>query len=384
MQACAQGGDGRSNPWLDLVRAIAILLVLLRHGERAFHAASDTPPGLLETLFINGWVGVDVFFVLSGYLIARHLVGAGIGSGQFKFGRYLAMRGLRIIPAYLAVLMLILVGAFPFYTVPEQGLATRVAYHLLFLQDYLPSDINVVFWSLGVEEKFYLLAPLLMLALLRCRTIWLQVMLLLALFTLPILSRTWGFLMLEGDIEYEAFFRLFRSPFHMTVEGLIVGVSIATAQQAGLVRVSRKAGLALLSLTVLGLFVWLASHDFMATIGTFDTVVQPSLIAIVAGLMTLGAVQLADTRMPLTRIVRAVSRLSYSLYLVHFPLIPLVMFLASSLGSWAFWSCYLSVSFLAALVLHVAVEKPFLTWKDRLSGRTRADRPARRLAFSGH
>ena len=60
----------------------------------------------------------------------------------------------------------------------------------------------------------------------------------------------------------------------------------------------------------------------MADIGWFDAILQPSLIAMLAGAMTLGAVQLAGTPMPLARPVNVLARLSYSLYLVHFPLLP--------------------------------------------------------------
>jgi peptidoglycan/LPS O-acetylase OafA/YrhL len=91
-EALPNSGDGRNNPWLDLVRSLAILLVLFRHGERAFNVASDGQPGPLGTIFINGWIGVDLFFVLSGYLIARHLIRRGVGSGELQIGTYLAMR----------------------------------------------------------------------------------------------------------------------------------------------------------------------------------------------------------------------------------------------------------------------------------------------------
>ena len=66
-------------------------------------------------------------------------------------------------PAYYAVLLIVAFGLVSFYPVPAENWGFRLAYHLLFLQDYLPADFNVVFWSLGVEEKFYLLAPFLVL-----------------------------------------------------------------------------------------------------------------------------------------------------------------------------------------------------------------------------
>lgn len=360
---------GRNNPWLDLIRSIAILLVLFRHGERALQAELGESQGVLQTIFMNGWVGVDLFFVLSGYLISRHLMRAGIGSGRFHLGRYLATRALRIVPAYYAALLLVVAGVFPFFPVAAEGLSVRVAYHLLFLQDYLPSDINVVFWSLGVEEKFYLLAPLLIFALLRCRSTWLRLSLLVALFVLPVVLRTMVFSGMDAGPDYPTFWRLLRSPFHMALEGLIVGVGIAIAEHSGFVRRSPRRGLATLVVASMVLAAWLGSGDFMAEITVVDVLVQPPLIALLAGSMTLGAVMLAGAPMPFTPAWRFLSRLSYSLYLVHFPLIPLAIPYAKPYGPLAFWILYLLAGLCVALLVHIAVERPFLRWKERLERR---------------
>jgi peptidoglycan/LPS O-acetylase OafA/YrhL len=361
---------GRNNPWLDLVRSGAIVLILLRHGERALHTAAGEPAqSFLQTIFMNGWVGVDLFFVLSGYLIAMHLLRAGVGSGDFIVWRYLAMRALRIVPAYYAVLALVAAGAFPLFSVNPQLLPVRIGYHLAFLQDYLPSDINVVFWSLGVEEKFYLLAPLLIFALLWLRAGWLRFAILVLCFVLPFGLRTAAFLQLHDSLDYPEFWRIFRSPFHMTLEGLVVGVGIAIAQHSGLVRPSPKIGLTILGAGAAVSVASLASHDFMAVLDLGDATLQPALIAILAGAITLGAVQLVGVSMPLTRSFQLLSRLSYSLYLIHYPLIPLVLAITAKHGASAFWLGYLSVSLGAALLLHLAIERPFLRVKDGLARR---------------
>ncbi|WP_331372109.1 acyltransferase family protein [Sinorhizobium chiapasense] len=383
MQAYARSGDSQNNPWLDLVRALAILLVMLRHGERALHTETGSPQGFLQMIFMNGWIGVDLFFVLSGYLIARHLIRAGIGRGEFRLGRYIAMRALRIFPAYYAVLLLTAAGAFPLVQVSTDALGLRVAYHLLFLQDYLPSDINVVFWSLGVEEKFYVLAPLLILTLLHCRNVHSRLAVLLSLFALPIALRAAIFLPAARVFDYPEFWRIFRSPFHMALEGLIVGVGIALAEHAGLVRRARVAGLAVLACSILALTIWTGSHEFMAEIGLADAVFQPPLIAFLAGMVTLGGVLLAGTPMPFSAPVQLVARLSYSLYLIHYPLLPMAVAVALPYGSGAFWIFFFAVSLLGGGILHLAIERPFLRWKDRLAhkrsptGEPAIDRPAK-------
>lgn len=350
---------------------MAIALVLLRHGERALHATDGGAElGCVQTIFMNGWVGVDLFFVLSGYLIARHLLRAGIDSGDFRIGRYLTMRALRIIPAYYAALALAVAGLFPLFKVNPEMLPLRIGYHIFFLQDYLPSDINVVFWSLGVEEKFYLLAPLLIVGLLRCKSGWIRAGLLFFCFALPIAFRTVTFLQISQEIDYTQFWRTFRSPFHVSLEGFIIGVTIVIAQHGGLLRQSPRMGLSLFLFGTTTLVVWLASEDFMSVISFWDAVPQPALIAILAGAITVGAVQLAGTAMPLTRPFRGLSKLSYCLYLVHYPLIPLVLAITADQGPIIFWTLFFAFSMTAALLLHLAIERPFLKLKDRVASRT--------------
>jgi peptidoglycan/LPS O-acetylase OafA/YrhL len=359
--------ESRNNPWLDFVRSIAILLVLVRHGERVLQGQVAHPEGVLQTMFLNGWIGVDLFFVLSGYLIARHLMREGLGSGDFRISQYFARRALRIVPAYYVVLLLTVSGGFPLFHFAPDAIGLRVVYHLLFLQDYLPSDINVVFWSLGVEEKFYLLAPMLILVLLRCRSFGSQAVLLLLLFALPVVLRTTAFLQLGEGIDYANFWRMFRSPFHMAMEGLVVGVGIALAQHKGLVRQSRNAGILVLATSIAVLAMWIGTHDFMGSISIVDAGIQPPLIALITGAIVLGAVQLSATPMPLARPFQVVSRLSYGLYLTHYPLIPFVTAISMARGEVAFWTCYLTTSLLAALLLYVSIERPFLLWRDRLT-----------------
>jgi peptidoglycan/LPS O-acetylase OafA/YrhL len=355
------------NGWLDLVRALAIALVLVRHGYRASDATQAAAPAFLHALGMNGWVGVDLFFVLSGYLISRHLVRSGLGSGGFVLWRYLAARALRIGPAYVAALALVAASVFPFYAVDPRHLGARVAYHLLFLQDYLGPNINIVFWSLGVEEKFYLFAPVLVGALLVERTLARRLLIALLVAALSPAMRALTYYFVVSPTEYLPFFLTFRSPFHTCLEPFMAGVAIAIAQEAGVVKPSRT-GRWLLGLALLVLFAWLASHEFIGPIGPFDAVWQPAVIAALCGLVTLAAVRLNGVPMPLAAGPRVVARLSYALYLMHYPLVPLAM--AASRNSpypiGAFWLVYLVAAFAAAALLHWAVEKPFLLVKSKI------------------
>ncbi len=106
-------------------------------------------------IFLNGWAGVDLFFVLSGFLIAYLLLrrwASDQTSWSQRLRRYLSKRVLRIFPAYYATLLVVAFGLLPFYPVSEQQWGWRLTYHLLYLQDYFPPNFVVAFWSLGVAS----------------------------------------------------------------------------------------------------------------------------------------------------------------------------------------------------------------------------------------
>lgn len=148
-------------PQLDAVRALAVLLVIMSH------AADKYPTLHLQQPFINGWMGVDLFFVLSGFLITGILLDTRRSEGYFK--NFYARRCLRIWPLYYSALL------FMFVIIPlvRPSEAAKIfeprsspwwAYPL-FLQNFLvPVPTNAtgplgVTWSLAIEEQFYLIWP---------------------------------------------------------------------------------------------------------------------------------------------------------------------------------------------------------------------------------
>ena len=117
----------------------------------------------IATPLLNGWMGVDLFFVLSGFLITHHLLQRWPDEFNRRFlMRYWGKRVLRTFPAYYAAVLIALAGVVPYFTPASTDPVATLRVHLLFLQDYLGSDLVPAFWSLGVEEKFYLLSPLIL------------------------------------------------------------------------------------------------------------------------------------------------------------------------------------------------------------------------------
>ena len=358
------------NPWLDFLRAVAVLFVLLRHGERALvNSSSDALNALatspLHNLFINGWVGVDLFLVLSGYLIGKSLIKMFDKGNQINIRTYFWHRALRIIPAYFAVLFITALGVFPLYAVATEHLALRVFYHMLFLQDYLPSNINVVFWSLGVEEKFYIAALMVAFILVQFKQTRLAFLFLALLFLCAPLVKTLQFWVANTEINYQTFFQNYRSPFHLSTEPLVVGFAISYLEIRRKFKLKPAQAKWLFALAAILLGGLVLSHDFLANFGFWDMMGQPISLALLFGAMVICATQLSGVPVIGEAVWRFVSRLSYALYLIHFPLIPLALALTLPDAPLSFWGIYMTLAFAGALILHFTVEKPFLKIKNR-------------------
>ena len=211
-------------PGLDLLRAIAILWVLLFHGiteglGSPFHAVGRL-----------GWMGVDLFFVLSGYLIGSQLLKAYATGETPAIGAFYLRRALRILPAYWVVL------AFYFFapTFREAHGLQPVWQFLTFTENFLIDyQHNPAFshaWSLCVEEHFYLIFPLLVWVLLHRPSWKISAAVCSLIFIGGMILR--GYVWLHFiDIPRpsgSAFVELIYYPTYMRLDGLLAGVVLAT------------------------------------------------------------------------------------------------------------------------------------------------------------
>lgn len=159
-------------PELDGLRGLAILLVILCHYVgNADHVRLGLWIHRALSVFTVGWSGVDLFFVLSGFLIGGILLDARTSPHYFR--AFYMRRVFRILPLYYAwtllfgILALLALWLAPGRTPLTSHDLLQVPLHLLFLQDFWigmlpwPWIWFVVTWSLAVEEQFYLLAPFL-------------------------------------------------------------------------------------------------------------------------------------------------------------------------------------------------------------------------------
>lgn len=155
-------------PDIQLLRALAVVAVVLYH--------------LWPNRVTGGFVGVDVFFVISGYLITSHLLKEVTETGRVRIGQFWARRAKRLLPA--ALLVLVAISAASLAVMPPTVLAQtlrEVIASIFYVEnwalaqasvDYLAAD-NIAspvqhFWTLSVEEQFYIALPVVMLAVAGC------------------------------------------------------------------------------------------------------------------------------------------------------------------------------------------------------------------------
>lgn len=139
---------------LDGLRFICIAMVLWHHAR---------PEGMEHIFFWRGFLGVDFFFVLSGFLITTLLLREAAEYGSFSLRAFYIRRIIRIVPVYFFV-----VGMVSFQVIMIGGkteYAPYVPYYFLFLSNYLVGEIPAlgITWSLAVEEQFYIVWPLVLL-----------------------------------------------------------------------------------------------------------------------------------------------------------------------------------------------------------------------------
>ncbi len=372
--------------WADLdgLRALAILLVLGRHSLRPF-ISEDTYQSVvtigsvdLTPLVLNGWIGVGLFFVLSGFLIGRQ-AWRGDSLARFWFKRVT-----RILPAYWACLAVVAIVITMAGAWPKSG-ADFLA-HVVMLQDYTGSVFVPAFWSLGAEEKFYLLAPLLVFVLARGPSpssgqaavrVW-QGCGLLVLWLIPVMWRAWAVGSLTSVVTYATYFPQYRSPFHLTCESLGLGFAIAwLSLQPWHRRITRPIREGLFWTGMAGVTYVLASSVILDRIDARTIVIAPALIGLYFGAMVLAAVSGPGSysRVVGWRTWRPLATGSYALYLTHMMILPVAGALAaiapltsglSLTARWvAFMPWYLTLTVISAYLLHRFVERPVLTWRDR-------------------
>ena len=355
---------------LDNLRAFAIIMVFFFHYNRWF----EHPTWFPDVIKI-GWTGVDLFFVLSGFLISSQLFAQIKKDGTFSMRDFYIKRFFRIIPIYLFVLAIYFL--FPFFR--ELEALPPLWKFLTFTQNFGADFANHrtfgVVWSLCVEEHFYLLLPATLLILLTLGVYEKAVPLIILLFLLGFLIRLYCwydvYLPQTNGIENRALWiSTIYYPTYCRLDGLLAGVSIAAVynnQPSIFSQLSKYAnGLIAGGLMILTVTYFIASNnvDFVRSIFSFP------MASIGYGCMVLGAI------MPPSFLYKwksatmtLIAKLSYALYLVHMSLTAVAQKTFSNWGIAKDSNLMLLLSivfcFTVALLLHYSIEKPFMKMRER-------------------
>lgn len=192
----------KRNQSLDVLRGIAVLLVILYHsGPLSF-----------------GWIGVDLFFVLSGFLISGLLFRELQNEGHISIARFLFRRGMKIYPPYFVFLFTTAIFIIP--------LRSHLAIQSVFLQNYFesagfpwPTVLWAHTWSLAVEEHFYFVLPFILVGLARAKKLnlipWISAVVIL----ISVVLR--AFALHAHGIESGVQFRT-----HLRIDALFAGVAL--------------------------------------------------------------------------------------------------------------------------------------------------------------
>lgn len=324
-------------PALDGLRGLAILLVMLGHSPL---------PGVTAA----GPVGVTVFFTLSGFLITTLLLEECASTGRVALSRFYARRALRLLPALLVFLVTMTVFALT-SNLPLAPSARDLVGTLFYVGNFTTGmqghdTVITHTWSLAVEEQFYIVWPLVLIAMLRWGgrrpLMWLAM-------------AGSMFAVVERLLLWDGGRGVWRVYFgtDTRMDGLLIGCLAAAWMVGGAGRHNRQ---------LLATLALVAAAALMFTTGVGEMLVVPTIVPWLTAVAILTLVQRADEGWIAHPALRLLGRRSYALYLWHFPL----WGVATARGwPWVI-PTFLVVTLLTAAIVHLSwrcVELPFLRRK---------------------
>jgi peptidoglycan/LPS O-acetylase OafA/YrhL len=322
-------------PAFDGLRAMAVGMVAFYHVDK--------------TILPGGWAGVDIFFVLSGYLISRILLRALTLHGKILFREFYLRRALRLVPAFWCLLAVVAFTA-PLRSDPTSTLEAVVAagtYTINWTRafHFMPQDILGHTWSLAIEEQFYLIWPVLLIFIYaRKPARWLSVAIVVVI--------VWRCILIaRGDDTIRIY-----TGFDTHCDGLLFGCLLAFAPPSKALarQAARTCYLPLMALALILIFCTVQS-SFAQTIG-FTVVAGISMWLIVAAQQP-GLLHRWLVFPPFVY----TGRISYGFYLWHYPLIALVNDRYGIRGSLV----AIIISYAIAVVSYETIERKFLSFKAR-------------------
>lgn len=353
---------------LDHLRALAIVLVLMYHYRAFKH------PDWIDTIGKFGWTGVDLFFVLSGFLISGQLFKEIERSKSIRLKTFFIKRFFRIIPPYLFVLFLYF--SFPFFR--EREALSSFWKFITFTQNYGLDVINFgTFshaWSLCIEEQFYLFLPLLLLIGIKTKMYRYTVIftVFLIIFSITVRYITWNIsvvpVMETGDF-WKVWYMKIYYPTHTRLDGLAVGVMISFLMQysLGFQKIVHNNGnrLFILGIVLLGFSFWICNDQTSQGASVFGF----TWVALSYGIILMSAVSGSSFLFKSkSYVTEQLAGLSYAVYLSHKGIIHMVQgilnhFNVETSGNISLCLCLIAC-IAGGLFFRLIIEKPSSTLKN--------------------
>ena len=342
---------------LDLLRTMAISLVVCGHVNSEYLRLFSATWFNKIPVFTHGWTGVDLFFVLSGFLIGKQLWKELERTGNIRFLRFFARRGFRIWPLYYCFLLLLL-----FFLRVEKATNYELWPDFLFLTNYHNGLVSGG-WSLSTEEQFYILVPLLFILLLKRIVLRFHGWVILGIFaSLPCIR----WLVIGNSTGNVA--DLIYAPIHTHCDGLVAGLALAWVAVVKPHWLQKRKAWINLSIFAAALMGGMAIRSINEDVFSFSSL---GIIFGACVFCSLTDDSLYSKFVARWRGFHIASRLSFGVYLVHFEVLPHVTGWVSAHSSPGLASFFLMIlgcfalSFGAALMGYALIEFPFLALRSR-------------------
>lgn len=351
---------------------MAITLVLMRHFFDLYLKGYEGP---LAPLFSWGWHGVDLFFALSGFLIGGQII-EECRAGEFSFKRFFIKRSFRILPPYfIAIAVFVIVFSFTngFLILRNAEVFNDFIAHAFYLQDYVQAKTmmyNGIYWSLAVEEKFYIILPVMIFLLYKLRKSE-NIGLPLTLGAFVLIGVGLRFMSFEPGKD---FWSSYLRPFHLRFDSLLLGALAALffINFRGRLSSAWKYALAVVAASCLGLSFLYGSYGT----GYFNVCWQFTLTGAGSSALILFLVSVeAGKYLPFKKAFSAVSRYSYAMYLYHILILTLAHQWLRTLidgagggtaGGILAFAAYFGAVTAASAVIYYFVDRPFMNWRKRV------------------
>ena len=289
---------GSAKPYFPALDGIRWILVLIVMG---FHMSNDAtdPKNLWIKRYVDGMLAVDVFFIISGFLITYLLLREEREKKSINIKKFYIRRVFRLLPVYfLAIFTYLAVGL----TVPGQEIQVpriinALPYYLTLRNEYVPADADFALghsWSLSVEEKFYIIWPALFFLIFRSRAArWIPFFIALAL----------GLLLFESKLYFS---------YLSIISGCLVAyvVSMEGDLTNNFIRISRSTAIGWISFVALVCAYFVTSSWAFPSRFVFSIAFLPFLLHLIFGASIF-------TKILSTRPMTAMGQKAYAMYLFH-------------------------------------------------------------------